>query len=191
MKKIVGPKQNVSGNLPEKIHQNRVSASWDIADIEFVWWWVVGGGGLKSFSCHTQLLSWVEVELGLWQYLILQIPGRWPHVNFYAGDFLVFVAISYSLVLPPSNLSFRAVDYSSSTSKGPLSCLLEISHCPCWMSWMKKHKKLEGRVKMTPKLKTKSKNEDYIKNKDNLQKEDNLKIEDNLDLKVISKWRVL
>ena len=28
----------------------------------------VGGGGLKSFSCHTQLLSWVEVELGLWQY---------------------------------------------------------------------------------------------------------------------------
>ena len=24
-------------------------------------------GGLKSFSCQTQLLSWVEVELGLWQ----------------------------------------------------------------------------------------------------------------------------
>ena len=24
-----------------------------------------GGGGLKSFSCHTQLLSCVEVELGL------------------------------------------------------------------------------------------------------------------------------
>ena len=29
--------------------------------------WVVGGG-LKSFSYHTQLLSWVEVELGLWQF---------------------------------------------------------------------------------------------------------------------------
>ena len=26
-----------------------------------------GGGGLKSFLCHTQLLNWVEVELGLWQ----------------------------------------------------------------------------------------------------------------------------
>ena len=24
-----------------------------------------GGGGLKSFSCHTQLLSCVEFELGL------------------------------------------------------------------------------------------------------------------------------
>ena len=28
---------------------------------------VVVGGGSKSYSCHTQLLSWVEVELGLWQ----------------------------------------------------------------------------------------------------------------------------
>ena len=34
-----------------------------------LWWWLMGGGsdGLKSFSCHTQLLSWVVVELGLWQ----------------------------------------------------------------------------------------------------------------------------
>ena len=29
--------------------------------------WVGGGGGVKSFSCKTQLLSWVTVELGLWQ----------------------------------------------------------------------------------------------------------------------------
>ena len=27
-----------------------------------------GGGGVKSFSCQTQLLSWVLVKLGLWQY---------------------------------------------------------------------------------------------------------------------------
>ena len=35
------------------------------------WWWMVGGGGggggVKAFSCQTQLLSWVKVELGLWQ----------------------------------------------------------------------------------------------------------------------------
>ena len=30
----------------------------------------VGGGGVNSFSCQTQLLSWVEVELGLWQKLL-------------------------------------------------------------------------------------------------------------------------
>ena len=53
-------------NLSLKFGWNRVSNSCVIADIEFVW--VVGGGGLKSFSCHTQLLSWVEVELGLWQF---------------------------------------------------------------------------------------------------------------------------
>ena len=32
---------NVHRNLPLKFHQNRVSNSWDIADIEFLWWWVV------------------------------------------------------------------------------------------------------------------------------------------------------
>ena len=26
-----------------------------------------GGGGVKSFSCQTKRLSWVEVKLGLWQ----------------------------------------------------------------------------------------------------------------------------
>ena len=60
-----------SRNLTLKFCWNWVSYSRDIADIEFVWVVVVvgggGGGGLKSFSCHTQLLSWVEVELGLWQ----------------------------------------------------------------------------------------------------------------------------
>ena len=70
-------------NLRLKFRQNRVSNSWDITDIEFLWggglgwgvqshfhakpnfgWivveltlslvWVVGGGGVKSFSCKTQ-----------------------------------------------------------------------------------------------------------------------------------------
>ena len=56
-------------NPPWKFGNNRVGNSWDIADVEFP----VGGGGggggggVKSFSCQTQLLSWVEVELGLWQ----------------------------------------------------------------------------------------------------------------------------
>ena len=33
---------DVPRNLPLKFHQNRVSNSWDIADIEFLW----GGGGV-------------------------------------------------------------------------------------------------------------------------------------------------
>ena len=41
---------NVPRNLPLKFHQNRVSNSWDIADIEFVW---VGWGGW----CRVILLS--------------------------------------------------------------------------------------------------------------------------------------
>ena len=59
-------------NLPLKFGQNRVRNSWNIDDIEFVVVVVVGGGsgggGLKSFSCHTQLLSWVELEFGLFQF---------------------------------------------------------------------------------------------------------------------------
>ena len=63
-------------NPPWKFGKNRVGKSWDIADVEFPvvgggGWWVVVGGGVKSFSCHTQLLSWVEVELGLWQLCVL------------------------------------------------------------------------------------------------------------------------
>ena len=57
-------------NLTLKFGWNRTSNRWDIADIEFVWV-VGGGGGVKSFSCHIQLLSWVEVELGLWQFKLL------------------------------------------------------------------------------------------------------------------------
>ena len=30
-------------NLPLEFHQNPVSNSWDIDDIEFLWGWVVGG----------------------------------------------------------------------------------------------------------------------------------------------------
>ena len=41
-----------------RVGQNWVSNSWEIADIEFV---VVGGVGVKSFSCQTQVLSWVGV----------------------------------------------------------------------------------------------------------------------------------
>ena len=39
-----------------------------------------GGGGVKSFSCQTQLLSWVVVELGLWQYAKISkgvLPQFW------------------------------------------------------------------------------------------------------------------
>ena len=38
-------------NLPLKFGQNRMSSSWDVADI--VWWG--GGGYAKSFSCKNQL----------------------------------------------------------------------------------------------------------------------------------------
>ena len=30
---------NIHRKLPLKFHQNRVSNSWDIADIDFLWWW--------------------------------------------------------------------------------------------------------------------------------------------------------
>ena len=53
---------DVPMNLHLKFHQNRVSNSWDIANIEFVW----VGGYAKSFSCLTQLkvmLGWVELWL--------------------------------------------------------------------------------------------------------------------------------
>ena len=53
-----------TGTLPLKFHQNRVSNSWDIADIEFVWGgWV---GCAQSFYCQTQ--PCVEVRLGFWQF---------------------------------------------------------------------------------------------------------------------------
>ena len=51
-------------NLPLKFHQNWVSYSWDIADIEFVWggWW-----GLQSHFI-VKPNHCVEVRLGVWQY---------------------------------------------------------------------------------------------------------------------------
>ena len=52
---------NVHRNLPLKFHQNRVSNSWDIANIEFLW--VVGCA--QSLYCQTQ--PCVEVRLGFWQ----------------------------------------------------------------------------------------------------------------------------
>ena len=50
------PVLNVHRNLPLKFHQNRVSNSWDIADIEFLWWW---WGGVCTVN--------FEVRLGFWQ----------------------------------------------------------------------------------------------------------------------------
>ena len=53
---------NVHRNLPLKFHQNRVSNSWDIADIEFVWW------GMRShFRVKPNRCVGVEVRLGFWQ----------------------------------------------------------------------------------------------------------------------------
>ena len=52
---------DVPRDLSLKFHQNRVSNSWDITDIEFLW--VVGCA--KSFLCQTQ--ACVEVRLGFWQ----------------------------------------------------------------------------------------------------------------------------
>ena len=52
-------------NLPLKFGQNRVSNSWDIADIEFLWGGVVC---TVIFMSNLQLhWGYVVVELGLWQ----------------------------------------------------------------------------------------------------------------------------
>ena len=51
-------------DLTLKFCQNRVSNSWDIANIEFVSWWVVGGVQ-SNFHVKPKLrLGWVEVGLG-------------------------------------------------------------------------------------------------------------------------------
>ena len=64
---------NVHRNLPLKFHQNRVSNTWDIADIELLWsGWV---GFAESFYCQTQIC--VEVRLGFWQYIQTQTPSSW------------------------------------------------------------------------------------------------------------------
>ena len=63
---------DVPMNLCIKFHQNRVSNSWDIGNIEFVWWGMGGGVVCKViFVSNPTLgyvrLSWVVVELGFWQ----------------------------------------------------------------------------------------------------------------------------
>ena len=47
-------------NLRLKFRQNRVSNSWDITDIEFVWW-----GGLQSHFHVKPNFRWIVVELTL------------------------------------------------------------------------------------------------------------------------------
>ena len=55
---------------------SRSGNCWDIDDFEFAFG---GGGGLKSYSCHNKLLSWVEVVLGVWQKVI---PNNiWSHIS--------------------------------------------------------------------------------------------------------------
>jgi len=74
-KKIPGWKlvQDGPRNLPLKFGHNRVSNSWDITDIEFLWGGGWGGGGVVCtviFMSNLQLqLGWgyVVVELGFWQ----------------------------------------------------------------------------------------------------------------------------
>ena len=53
---------DVPRNLRLKFHQNRVSNSWDIGDIEFVWGGVQSHFRVKPNRC-------VEVRLGFWQKL--------------------------------------------------------------------------------------------------------------------------
>ena len=64
---------NVHRNLPLKFHQNRVSNSWDIADIEFVWVGGVGGWGLHSHYIvkpnHVLRLGWGFDNKHSWVYL--------------------------------------------------------------------------------------------------------------------------
>ena len=40
-----------------------------------------GGGGVKYFSCQTQLLSWVLVKLGLWQYYFTPVWAMDPNLQ--------------------------------------------------------------------------------------------------------------
>ena len=69
---------DVPMNLRLKFHQNRISNSWDIGNIEFLWWGGGWGGGVVCkviFMSNPTLgyvrLSWVAVELGVWQNLLL------------------------------------------------------------------------------------------------------------------------
>ena len=58
-----------------------------------------GGGGLKSFSCHTQLWSWVKVELGLWQNLVTNIGYRLcEKVNVFGSQLLFTNVLTIFLI---------------------------------------------------------------------------------------------
>ena len=46
-------------------------------------WWVVGG--LKGFLCQTQLLSWVVVELGLWQLVVFVVDCFLVIISYLSG----------------------------------------------------------------------------------------------------------
>ena len=48
----------------------------DPRKIGYWWCWAPSGGGVKAFSCQTQLLSWVYIELGLWQLELKKIGIR-------------------------------------------------------------------------------------------------------------------
>ena len=75
---------DVHRNPPLKFHQNRISNSWDIADIELLWWWV--GWGLQSNFRVKPNLCWIVVELRLWQFvyqilrLVSQIMVRYSKI---------------------------------------------------------------------------------------------------------------
>ena len=61
-------------NLNLKFGQNWVKDKWYIVVVLILCGGAGGGGGgAKSFSCQTQLLSWVVVELGLWQFWKLTV----------------------------------------------------------------------------------------------------------------------
>ena len=49
-----------------------------------------GGGGIKSFSCQTLLLSWVLVEVGLWQLKIWRTPDLQHFSNLEYSGFCNF-----------------------------------------------------------------------------------------------------
>ena len=79
---------NVHRNLPLRFHQNRISNSWDIADIEFLWWVVVVVGCGRvckaifvSNPTYVELsLSWVgalTMHEDVVSMRILWKPGSW------------------------------------------------------------------------------------------------------------------
>ena len=72
---------DVPWSLSLNFHQNWISNSWDIADIEFVWWGGVGGWGLQRHF-HVKPNRCVEVRLGFWQFNIdKKVSSEWQHFD--------------------------------------------------------------------------------------------------------------